>query len=177
MTLEHKLKRALESKNQDEILRVFEEIYNRYSNLIFFTISQIVDTKEDVEELTQDVFLKFFNNLQKTKIDNIKYYLVVSAKHNAINHLKRKKNEVIYDDNIVYAAPNYNDDIIIKYEYGELIKEMKKNLEDYEISIIIEHVVYDLTFKEIAEKYKKPLKTILSNYYRAIEKMKKGGVL
>ena len=97
MTLENKLKRALNSNDINKIHEVFDEIYSTYGRLIYFKISQYVDNKLHVEELTQDVFVSFYNNIMNSEIINIKYYLVISAKNKAIDYLKTKKENVIFD--------------------------------------------------------------------------------
>ena len=51
---------------------------------------------------------------------------------------------------------------------------MKKVLSDEEINIIILHLIYDYTFKELADKYNKPISSISSVYSRALKKFKKG---
>lgn len=75
LRVEENLKYALRTKDKRIINQVFEEIYYEYGHLIGFVISQYVKNKSDVEELINDVFLNFFNNLDKIKIKNIKAYL------------------------------------------------------------------------------------------------------
>ena len=90
-TLETKLIKALKSNNENIIHDVFNEIYDEYKKLVYKQISFYVKNNYDCEELTQDTFISFFNNLNKIKIINIKYYLLVSAKNKALDHLKKKK--------------------------------------------------------------------------------------
>ena len=73
MTLEQKLSIALKSNNEDSINSIFEEIYSSYWKLVYFIIMQYINNKLDVEELTQDVFISFFNNLDNNNVKNIKY--------------------------------------------------------------------------------------------------------
>lgn len=171
MTLEHKLKHALKSRNSYNIHMVFEEIYITYGRLVYFIIMKYVKNNMDVEDITQEVFLKFFNNLQKAEIKNIKYYLVVSAKNAAINFLKAKNNKVIIDENIILGQEQkeYSNE-----QYFMIISNMEKYMSDYEIEIVIQHTVYDYSFKELAKKYEKSINTIISIYHRAIKKYLKG---
>lgn len=171
MTLERKLSRALKSNNDFYIHMVFEEIYNTYGRLVYFTIMQYVKNNMDVEDITQEVFISFFNNLSKADIKNIKYYLVVSAKNKAINFLKRKNIDIVFDENIILEKI---DDSSNNFDYNKIIKNMKEYITEYEIDIIIKHIVYDYSFKELAEMYDKPINTIISTYHRAIKKYKKG---
>lgn len=170
MTLEQKLKLALKSKDSSKIHVVFEEIYYSYGKLVYFTIMQYVKNNMDVEDLTQDVFLNFFNNLLKTEIKNIKYYLVVSAKNKAINFIKANQGKIVLDENIVYEQEQSD----FNKNYSIIILDMKKYLNEYEIDIIIQRAVYDCSFKELANKYGKSINTIISTYHRAVKKYLKG---
>lgn len=171
MTLEQKLKRALKSKDPSKIHIVFEEIYHAYGKLVYFTIMQYVKNNMDVEDLTQDVFLNFFNNLLKNEIKNIKYYLVVSAKNRAINFINANQNKIVLDENIIYEQEQQDD---YNENYFIIISNMKKYLNEFEIDIIIQHAVYDYSFKDLANKYDKSINTIISTYHRAVKKYLKG---
>ena len=51
---------------------------------------------------------------------------------------------------------------------------MKKYLNEFEINIILKHVVYGLKFKEIANEYNMSINTVFAIYNRAIKKIRKG---
>ncbi len=171
MALEKKLKHAIKSNDIEIIHSVFNEIYITYGKLVYFKISQYVNNKLDVEELTQDVFVNFYNNVVNNEIHDIKYYLLVSAKNKAIDFLKKKKELLILDDKIIFET---EEDITSNIEYEELINKMKIFLSDLDIEIIIKHNINGDSFKQLAKEYKKPLNTILSIYHRALKKFKKG---
>ena len=59
MSLENKLLHAIKSKNKDKVENVFEMIYYEYGMLVTYIISKYVEKSEDVEELVNDVFIKF----------------------------------------------------------------------------------------------------------------------
>ena len=170
MKIEDRIKEALIYYNINEINQIFNEIYLEYFKLIYFIISKYIKNKEDIEELVDNVFINFYQKIKTTPVDNVKYYLVVSAKNISINFLKKKRIETTeLDDNFIYEST------IIKSndKYYEIIEDMKKVLTDFEIEIILKHVIYDYTFLELSNLYDKPQKTIYSAYSRAIEKYKK----
>lgn len=57
MTLELKLKHAIESNDINKIHTVFDEIYRSYDRLVYFKIMQYIDNKLDLEDLTKNVFV------------------------------------------------------------------------------------------------------------------------
>lgn len=170
VSLEKKLRAAIKSNNINKIEIIFEDIYYEYGKLVGFIISKYVSKKEDIEELVDDVFINFFKVLYKTKIENIKYYLVTQAKNASINFINKKSNKIdyIYDESIIF------NEIDNKSKYYEIINEMKHYLDENEINIIILHTIYNYTFDEIASKLSKPLSSIASTYRRAIKKYNKG---
>ena len=112
MNFEAKLRQVLKSNSIEDIYSVFSEIYYFYYRLVYFTIMKYISTPSDIEELIQDVFIGFFNNLN-LKIDNIKYYLLTSAKNKSIDYLKSKNNDVKYSNlknykNIADSSNNKN---------------------------------------------------------------------
>lgn len=122
MTLEKKLKHAIKSNDIDKIHIVFDEIYITYGRLVYFKIMQYVDNKLDVEDLTQDVFVSFYNNIKFIEVLNIKYYLVAFAKNKALDYLK-KKNEIVINDK--KAVLEKEDTIKSNIEYEEIISKMQ----------------------------------------------------
>lgn len=170
LRVEENLKYALRTKDKRIINQVLEEIYYEYGHLIGFVISQYVKNKSDVEELINDVFLNFFNNLDKIKIKNIKAYLTKIAKNKAIDYLRENKNKYVLENDMVLKAGEPDNSL-----YLLIINDMKRILSEEEINIIIEHVIYDVSFKALAKKYSKPISTISTKYYQAIQKYKTEG--
>ena len=176
MSYEKKLLSSIRRNDLAAIEKTFEQIYYEYGKLVGFVISKYVTNINDVEELTNDVFLKFSKVLYSIKLDNIKYYLVVLAKNAAINFVK-KNSKIKFE----YIDDHFEDNIESNKEslMYEVIYDMKKYLTTNEINIILLHSVYCYSFVELAKKYDKPTTTISSTYHRAIKKMKifykKGG--
>lgn len=170
MKLETKLKHALRSKNEDKIHTIFEEIYVTFGKLVYFKILQYVPNFADAEELTQDVFVSFYNNIYYSEISNIKYYLVTSAKNKAIDYIKKKKINFIYDENFIYNKEEYTNNP----NFYEILAKMNTILNQTEIDIILKHLIDGYTFKDLSKAYNKPINTILSIYHRGLIKFKKG---
>lgn len=161
-----KLIKILKSNNEEEIRYAFKCVYEKYFKLVCFCISQYVNSKEDVEELANDTFLSFFNNIDNLDLNkNIKYYILVTAKNNAINHIKKhSKYTLLSDEQLINIA--YEE----SYESNDIINYLKEILSNEEISIMINHLLYGYSFKEIAKKENKSINTIMSKYRRSVKK-------
>ena len=151
--------------------KAFEKIYKDYVKLVYFVISKYVDNKSDTEDLTNEVFVDFC--IQMRDVKNVKYFLVSLAKRKAIKYVNDKNRiNITYDETTCGDAAG-DEESGFDSGYFVIIEDMRKVLDDTETDIIVEHVIFDKTFKEIAKKLGKPLKTVWSTYDRAIKKYKK----
>lgn len=171
--IEKELKKAIASQDINAIHIAFESIYNEYYKLICFVVMKYVDNPLDVEDITQDTFVSFFNHINSVK--NIKYYLLKIAENKSFEYLKKNKPlEFISVDDIDYFQQEDKYDFYKSEAYDEILATMKKILNDKELNIIIEHCIYDMKFSDIAKKYDLSINTVLSTYHRGIKKMRKG---
>lgn len=173
MSMEQKLWLAIKFAEEQKIHEIFNEIYNTYAKLVYFTISKYISNTPDIEDLTQEVFLKFFNNINKTEIRNIKYYLVTTAKNISFNYLRSKKIEFELDDRLLYEeiTEKEESDLCLK-----IINKLKEDLEHEDVYIILQHVLYDKSFKDISKECGKKISYIAARYYRSINKIRRKGV-
>ena len=166
MVLEKKLELALKSNDRTVIECVFNEIYHEYYKLIYFVAGQYLSDDYEIENVSNDVFLNFFNNLYKIKLKNIKYYLTVSTKNLCINILKNRKDTVRDFD---FEKVKSNDKNTLIYRL------LKENLNEEEYEIVMVHVVYGKSLKELSKIMKCNNNTLKSKYLRAINKLKEKG--
>ena len=143
------IKRCQKGENQafDELIRLY---YPYVSGFLIKT------TKDEImaEDLTQDVFLKMIQNIEKFNLSgnaNLGTWLITIAKNCYIDHLRRNR---IYLENIdeVPIADNrsLSDDIDQKLQYEE-----------------------DLTLAEIAKRFGVQSKTIKSRIHDGKAKLRK----
>ena len=169
MDLDKLLVKDLKSNNEETVLRSFKCVYDKYFKLVCFCISQYVQIKEDVEELANDTFISFFNNLSRLdETKNIKYYLLVTAKYNAISFLRKNSKYTTMSDELLKNIP-YNED----YYSNDIIEKLKQILSKEELLIVVNHLIIGYTFKEIAKDNNISINTIMSKYRRALIKANK----
>lgn len=168
MDLEKRALKLLQSKKEDDINIGFEYFFEKYSKLAFVCIYNITRNREDSRDLVSDTFLSFFNKRDKlNKEKNIKYYIVTIAKNLAINYLRKNKVEIVIDDDFIYNSIKSE-----KSELKELMDIFYKYLDEEEISIVFSHLIYALTFEEIASNKNMSVNTVKTKYYRAMKKVK-----
>lgn len=153
----------------------FNEFYNATKKNVFFTIVAIIKDNDAVDDLMQDTYIKFLENISKYKSKtNINAYLSTIAHNIAINYYNREK-KLVHNDEIIDYIPN--DDEKPKEGYSVEVLEILKDLDDESKEIVILHTINDLKFKDIAKIVNKPLGTVLWIYNKAIKELrKKAGV-
>ena len=175
MELERKLSNAAKSGDAARVEKVFEQIYYTYCKLVAYVISKYVARREDIEELTDDVFVSFSRAMFNTEFRSIKYYLVCSAKNASVNFVKRNIGKQIV----------YLEDIRAKQEvvapentpFWELANALQTVLSEYETQVVLTRAVFGYTFEEMAKLFDCPASTVRSTFNRALKKCKKGVIL
>ena len=160
-----------EAKNYIEEFKLnnyshFEEFYNETSKQVYFTALGILKDHALAEDITQDTYVSFLDNVENYKYENSIYgYLTIIARNKSIN-IYNKNKRITYDDellnNVKTPIPEKNNDLDI----DEILSLIEK---EEEREIVIYHIVLDYTFKEIANIMHKPLGTILWKYNKTIK--------
>ena len=82
----------------------YEYFLDRYGQQVFVLVDRIVSCQEDAEELTQDVFLKAFQQLSSFKAESsFSTWIYRIATNIAISAVRKKRNDVLRLDDYVFA--------------------------------------------------------------------------
>ena len=143
-----------------------EEFYRIYGRLIYATAITVLKSPVSADEVVDDLLIKIWKTADKlTKISNPEGWLYVLTVNSAKDKLKSEKQYApLYDlkEDAVTAEIQTDGDFYIQIS----------NLNETEQEIMIMRFVEDLSFERIAREMEKPLSTITSTYYRALEKLK-----
>ena len=139
--------------------------------MVYFVALQYVKNDADAEDITQEVFLTFFNkivgNTLTKPIKNIKSYLCTLAKNNALDLIKNKAYQSLEYDNEI----NGNEDC---YEFFDesFVNIWHKALDNYEQEIVIQKIIFEYSFKDIAKALNMNINTVKTKYTRALKKLR-----
>ena len=165
--ISNKVINNLFSTNKEVVEESFNVIYNEFSYLIYYLSLKIVKDESMASEITNETFMMFFINKDRIDINkNLKYYLTSTAKNLSINYLNKINKLEPLNDNI--STINTKVD-----HFNEYIEKIKDFLDEQEIDLIVLHLLYDFTFKEIAKEKNVSINVITSKYNRAIKKVRK----
>lgn len=163
----HNIFTKLKIEKQDS---VFNELYNKYSELVYNIAYSLIKNRENCEEIKQTVFLKIWQIERKNlPSKNEASWLYTVTKNETLNYIKKLYNTINLDE--IYYINNEDkelNEIIDKDSYNRLIAKLNKE----EQEIVSLKILTNLSFKEIAQILNEPVGTIKWRYYRAIHTLK-----
>ncbi len=154
--------RLMKEHNED----AFEYCYYEYRQIVFFVIVKITKSRELAEEVLQDTFMKMYQSIGSFDGRYFKAWLLTIAKNLALNEMKKKTADVVYEDYLVI------DELTSSQKTKELLVELESILDKTEYEVVILKTIYDMKQKEIAEYLNMPIGTVGWIYSKAIKKFK-----
>ena len=153
----------IEENQQDKLLKIaaqgdkqaFGMLYSSYLDEIFRFVFFKVESKQTAEDITEETFLKTWENLTRIyrkdgKINNFRAWLYRIANNLVIDHYRKKKPAF----NIEHTRPSKKpllEEMVLKEELSkELIHSIRKLEPDHQ-EIVILRLVNDLSHREVAE--------------------------
>lgn len=156
----------------------FEELYESFSQTVFRYIYFRTRDKEVATDLMQTVFVKFFENINKVRESEERFYVITIAKNIVIDFYRTKKQQVEYDED-VHGIPSILltdenpvvEEAIVK-ESAYFIEKVLSKMPESEAEIIRLRALLEWSYSEIAMYLKKQEQSVRKQYSRAIEKLK-----
>ncbi|MBI4534977.1 MAG: sigma-70 family RNA polymerase sigma factor [Ignavibacteriae bacterium] len=186
VTDHHRLdSRAEDSRFIHEALKgddaAYKKLMKKYHDAIFNFIYRMVRDKHQVEDLTQEAFIKAFNSL---KSFNEEYafstWLYKIATNNCIDYIRKRKLQTYSidkpieskDSDYAFELPDdsyeADKDIISDQRSKLLVEAIAKLPEKYKRVIRLRHVE-ERSYEEIAKQLKLPIGTVKAHIFRARE--------
>lgn len=148
----------------------FEKLYNKYKKLVYGIAFSLLKNEQDSEDIVQVVFTKIYSiDKSKLPIKNEASWLYSVTKNETLNFLKKKKDDISFDD--IYEIPDNNNELnklIEQDNYNRLISK----LDNTEKEIVSLKILANLAFEEIGKLLNKPTGTIKWKYYKSVNTLK-----
>lgn len=146
--------------------QLFEQIYKENSKFIYNVALSILRNKKDAEDVMQDVFIKFFENIYYFKGKSaIKTYLYRITVNNCIDFIRKEQIKIKKIELINEKYQKKEKDDIVLYD---LIEKLNTN----ERIIISLAEIAGFSYKEIAQILNIKIGTVKSRINRTINKLK-----
>ena len=164
--------KKLVSQNDNEARRaLFEAFYGR----TFAVVYNILRRRENAEDITQDAFIKAFQNIDQLQ-DQSKFgaWLTVIASNLARNYLKREKKIILTDELPEISTGSFSNDTEEEALRGLEIDRVRKairTLPPEQYQVVVLQYYHDLKVEEIASMLGIRAGTVKSRLFRAREKL------
>lgn len=167
--------------NSYEKVKAFKKFFNKnYPKIKNFSL-KILKIEEDAEDVTQDIFIKYWERPDlwygKENIDNL---LFIIARNVIFNFLKRKSifdNQLIdlSDDSLGIQVSDWisPDDELQAEETRLLIQMTLEHMPEKRRHVFLMHKMEGLSAVQIAEKLDISVRTVEHHIYRAMVELKK----
>ncbi len=126
-------------------------VVERYGGAVFSSIVRIVGSREDAEELTQDVFMKVFDNIHRYRGDSsLSTWIYRIAYNVAVSKVRRPKREFASgDEGAMARLPDTTDDTD-PHQRLDLLEKALKELPPDEAMLITLFYYRDKSVAELA---------------------------
>jgi len=157
----------------------FTLLQNKYKKLISSLIRRMVKDEDDIEDLTQETFIKAFNALNTFQFGfAFSAWIYRIASNNCIDFLRKKRFQTVSLDQPVFDE---DDDQYIQIEDTtarpdiEYLNKEKRDIindainklpENYREIIKLRHE-YEMDYTDIAKKLEIPIGTVKAHLFRA----------
>jgi len=153
----------------------FEIIYRATCGFVYNVAYRIVNSREDAEEVAQEVFLKIYRNLKYFRLESsFKTWAYRIATNCAITHYKRTAREKERRE-VYHTSTDPEQAASVSGRSGESHNEtidlfLKSINEDQRACIVLRNIE-GLSYKQIADTLRISINTVRSRLKRAREKM------
>jgi RNA polymerase sigma-70 factor (family 1) len=151
----------------------FDILYKKYSKRLYKFGFSILKSREEAENLIQDVFLNLWENrLKVEKNSSIKSYVFAITYNSAISIIRKKAKESQFIEYLKSLQEINEEPVNIELEYNELtnkIDEIIKALPQRQKEVYLLHKVEGLKYNEIAERLNISLNTVENHMSRALK--------
>lgn len=163
--MEHhaKLKHIMEEDEAEWVRRLknddvlaFEAMYYRYSSYLFNYCLEFTKSRENAEELVQDVFMKLWNFRKEIRTEHsVKGLIFMIARTRLLNSLSKNVYMVVYNDALEHincASDDATDRAVEYHEFVGRLNQALNRLPAKQREIICLSKIHHYTNKQIAEK-------------------------
>lgn len=134
----------------------FDRIYKLYAGRLLSYCKQYTKSREDAEEIVQDVFVTLWNRREAIRQEETLHSLLFTiSKHRVINAYRSTINSPIYEDYVDYQnelSTSEGYDRVEYEQYVKIVKDAIRHLPSTQQHVIILSRFSQLSNKEIAER-------------------------
>jgi RNA polymerase sigma-70 factor (ECF subfamily) len=159
----------------------FEELYDRFSGVLFSTAYRVLNNQEATEDVTQDVFIQIWEKapLYNPALGKPMTWAITLTRNKAIDRLRSMQRRGRLQDELQREAETFEQfderssfDAASGVETGKLVRDAVQKLSKDQREAIELAFFSSLTQTEIAERLNEPLGTVKARIRRGMLRLK-----
>ncbi|GAB3068531.1 RNA polymerase sigma factor [Virgibacillus ainsalahensis] len=153
-------------------LELIEEIYNEHYVYLRNFLIGLTKNDEVADDIIQELFAKILINPSSVlEVTYMKSWLVKGVKNTLLDYHKKKKPELLKDENIIETILINNQTPEVKTLVNNQIHTVLGELNDTDRAILLAKVYYGYDYQEISELLTIPISTLKSKVFRMRKQM------
>lgn len=169
---EHYITQTLQGK-----VNAFGFLVEKYQHMVYTLVIRIVKNREEAEEVSQDVFVKAFEKLDKFKGDaKFSTWLYKIAYYASLDVIKRNK-KIVHTENIEVFTENAIDNVgdglnfLHEKERQQVLKDALSKLSPIEQTILNLYYFEEMPLNEVIQIVDLSLDNVKVKLYRSRKKL------
>ena len=154
-------------------IRAFKDLVHQHERLVMYMISRIVNNKEDIKDISQEVFIKVYRSIKKFNYDSkLSTWIATIAYRTAINHAKKDPLKNLTIDTEVPINFETPEHILSIKNEAEFIQQQVSRLPLSYRTVVTLYHLNEFSYQEIGEITGFPEGTIKNYLFRARKLLK-----
>jgi RNA polymerase sigma-70 factor (ECF subfamily) len=154
----------------------YNEIVRRYQQQVYWVIRKMVNSHDDADDLTQEVFIKIYSALKDFREEaNLFTWLYRIATNYSINHIRKVKikNTVSFEivKEPIESTEKKSDEVIDERERRKILLEAIETLPAQQRAVFNMRYYDELSYEEISDILNKSVGGVKANYFHAVKKL------
>ena len=170
-----------------EQAKTVEKTFNREKSGLFNFIRKFVSSREDAEDILQDVFYQFISYANIELIEKVNSWLFKVAKNKIIDKSRKKRTESFteqiqegFEEEEIFSIEDFlpsmglsPEDLFLRDEFNEKFEAAVNELPPEQRDVFLMNEIDGYSFREISELTGLTVNTLLSRKHYAVKQLKK----
>jgi RNA polymerase sigma-70 factor (ECF subfamily) len=160
-----------ETCNEIIFSKFFKSHAKSLRNFLFYKFGN----KDQAEDLTQEAFIKLWQNCSSVSIEKAKSYIYTIANNSSLNEIKHQKVVLEYENNFTGADKTYENPefILEEKQFKDKLLKAIENLNETQRVAFLMHRIDGKKYNEIAEELNISVKAVEKRIHLALVELRK----
>lgn len=162
------MNKILNSEQDQKHIKIFKEYFDKYFDdirgYLYYKSSDI----ELSEDISQEVFLVLWENIENIKQDTVKSYLYTIAGNLFKNHYNRKKVEFKFTSSLTESVAESPEFLLELKEFDKLLQSALAKIPEKSRIVFLMNRIDKFTYGEVAERLNLSVKAVEKRMKKAL---------